>query len=226
MNSLETLDPAEHGQLRLKRDWRAPNHFVRIVPSEFAAAAVACPLFFSKHRDTGAFYPGAALGLGPDDYLIDLPDGKPAFESAEFIREGFYATEDHISIDADHPRFDKGDGARLFDDGGVPAVALRRIQNALRTLIQGTPEADQFIAALLAHRLIEPVDIDLRFDDGERLSLQGLFSISLDRLHRLDQTALTSLFSAGHLQLAYAMIGSLRQIDIFARRRNARLTQM
>ena len=226
MQSLEILNPADHGNMRLKRDWRASHPFVRIVPSEFAAAAAACPLFFSKHRDTGAFYPGAALGFSPDDYLIDMPDDRPAFESAEAIREGFYATDDHISIDATHPRFAARDGAPIFEADGTPALALRRVQNALRTLIDGTPEADRFIAALLVHRLIEPVDIDLRFDDGERLSLQGLFTVSLDGLHRLDHAALLSLFNAGHLQLAYAMIGSLRQVDIFARRRNARLTQM
>ncbi|GLI96856.1 SapC family protein [Sphingobium sp. BS19] len=224
MDSLEILNPQIHGELRLQRDFPLSNHFVRIVPSEFAAAAVACPIFFSKHRETGAFYPGAALGLRPGELLVDRPDGKAAFESLESVREGFFATDDNISIDAAHSRFAAEDGHRLFEPDGAPAPALRRIQSALGALVVGTQEAEQFIAALLAHRLIEPLDISLSFDDGEKLSLQGLFTVSLDRLRRLDDASVLALFRAGHLQLAYTMIGSLQQVGILARRRNDRLT--
>src|SRR3546814_8495941 len=70
-------------------------------------------------------------------------------------------------------------------------------------LTVGIEESDAFIAALLAHKLIESFDISLRFDDGETLRLEGLYSIGLDALHDLDDAAVLDLFRLGHLQLAY-----------------------
>jgi hypothetical protein len=70
--------------------------------------------------------------------------------------------------------------------------------------------------------LIEPIDISLTFADGERLSLQGLYTVSLDRLRDVDDAAALRLFRAGHLQLVYTMAGSLRHLGRFARVRNQR----
>ena len=72
-------------------------------------------------------------------------------------------------------------------------------------------------------KLIEPIDVSLNFDDGERLTLQGLYTVSLDRLRDLDDAAALGLFRAGHLQLAYTMAASLKQIGRLAHIRNRRL---
>src|SRR3546814_9760954 len=106
----------------------------------------------------------------------------------------------------------------MFDDDGQPARLVRHIQRVLGQLTVGIEESDAFIAALLAHKLIESIDISLRFDDGETLRLEGLYSIGLDALHDLDDAAVLDLFRLGHLQLAYTMIGSLKQIPVLAER--------
>ena len=74
-------------------------------------------------------------------------------------------------------------------------------------------------------RLLEPIDISLRFDDGENLQLEGLYTVSLDSIGELDDSTALSLFRKGYLQLAYAMSGSLRQIPVLAHRRNQRLAE-
>jgi hypothetical protein len=79
-----------------------------------------------------------------------------------------------------------------------------------------------FIADLLDLKLIEPIDVSLSFEGGERLSLQGLYTVSLDRLRDVDDGAALRLFRAGHLQLAYTMATSLRQIARLARIRDRR----
>lgn len=86
----------------------------------------------------------------------------------------------------------------------------------------GLEQTKAFIAALANLKLIEPIDISLRFDDGERLALQGLYTVSLDRLRDLDDAAAIGLFRAGHLQLAYIMTASLKQIGRLAHIRNRR----
>src|SRR3546814_17443256 len=77
------------------------------------------------------------------------------------------------------------------------------MQGGMGKLTVGIEESDAFIAALLAHKLIESLDISLRFDDGETLRLEGLYSIGLDALHDPDDAAVLDLFRLGHLQLAY-----------------------
>src|SRR3546814_19168582 len=104
--------------------------------------------------------------------------------SSDLARQGFFVSQNGIAINSHHPRF--GDeGEAMFDDDGQPARLVRPIQRVLGQLTVGIEESDAFIAALLAHTLIESIDISLRFDDGETLRLEGLYSIGLDALHVL-----------------------------------------
>jgi hypothetical protein len=63
------------------------------------------------------------------------------------------------------------------------------------------------------------IEISLKFENGERLTLQGLYTVSLDRLRDLDDVAALQLFRAGHLQLAYTMAASLKHIPRLAQLR-------
>ena len=62
-------------------------------------------------------------------------------------------------------------------------------------------------------------------ESGETLHLEGLYTVSRDRLHDLEDADALSLFRNGDLQLAYAMIASLQQIPLMAARRNRRLAE-
>ncbi|BBD99900.1 SapC-like protein [Sphingobium amiense] len=222
MDDVEVLNSERHADVRMMSGDQTGSPFVRIVTSEFAAAVVSCPLLFSKHAETGAFYVGALLGFKEGELLIDRPDGKAAFRPLEADREGFFATGEHIALDRTHPRF-SGSGQPLFDDRGGATLVLKSAQAALGRLIAGAEATDAFITAMRDHRLIEPIDITLNFDDGERLHLDGLYTVSLDALGDLDDATALTLFRAGHLQHAYMMVASLQHIALMARRRNERL---
>jgi hypothetical protein len=100
-------------------------------------------------------------------------------------------------------------------------VALRRIQRTLGQLKAGLDMTDRFIHALAELKLIEPIDISLNFDTGgERLTLQGLYTVSLDGLRALNDAAALRLLRAGYLQLAYTMSTSLEQLPVLARLRD------
>lgn len=221
MDSLELVNSGAHATVRMRPAHRGANAFVRIVLGEFAAASAACPLLFSKHAETGAFYAGALMGFAEGEDLTLSPDDRPAFLPLEAVREGFFAADENIALDPAHARFAAADGESLFDRQGQPTPALKAVQQALGRLMADGQATEAFIAALLAHRLIEPIDIALSFDDGERLRLEGLYTVSLDALGDLDDAAALSLFRAGHLQFAYMMASSLQHIPLMARRRNA-----
>jgi hypothetical protein len=222
MPSLELLDPRKHAHLRLRPLGADLPHFIQIVASEFPVAATYCPILFTKEASTGAFYAGAMFGFKPGEVLVDLEEAQRGFKPLMLQREGFFISGQHISIDREHARFSERDGDPMFDDAHQPGDALRAIQRTLGEIHQGLEQTRAFIAALLDLKLIEPIDISLSFDGGERLSLQGLYTVSLDRLRDVDDAAALRLFRAGHLQLAYTMATSLRQIARLARIRDRR----
>lgn len=226
MPIIEVVNSDTHATVRMRApDDAAP--FVRIVLGEFSAAAAACPLLLSKRPDTGAFYVGALQGFKPGERLTDAPDGRPAFHPLETIRGGFFAVEDNIALDRAHDRFARvDDGESLFDGEGRATRSLKAVQAALGQLMAGEQATEAFVAKLLSYGLVEPIDVSLNFDDGERLRLEGLYTISLDALGEIDDAAALDLFRSGHMQCAYNMIMSLQHIPLMARRRNERLASM
>ncbi|AHE53241.1 hypothetical protein NX02_07580 [Sphingomonas sanxanigenens DSM 19645 = NX02] len=179
----------------------------------------------TKHPETGGFYVAALLGLKPDEpALITRDELAGTFRPLDVERRGFYLADDGIAIDPRDPRFGDQSGEPLFAADGRPGVALQRMTAIVRKLRDGLQHTDDFIAAMMTLKLVEPIDIELGFDDGDKLTLAGLYTISLDALADLADDQIVALFRAGHLQLAYAMTGSIRQFSRLAQRRNAGLS--
>lgn len=223
MSALEILNPQDHGQLRLRPRSEPEPHFVQIVPSEFVAAAVSCPVLVSKDANTGAFYIGAMLGLKPGEGALKSAAERGGFEPLNLKREGFFISGERIAIDRGNSRFNASEGELLFDEAQQPSVCLRQIQRALGQLQEGMEQSVALVRALAELKLLEPVDISLGFDSGERLTLQGLYTVSRDSLRELDDADALRLFRSGHLQLAYTIAGSINQLAILAHLRNQRL---
>lgn len=224
MKELEILNSEQHRHLRLRRRAEAIPHFVPIVTSELSEAAVCCPILLAKNPENGRFYVGAMFGFKPGENLLADDFGvSRTFHPLDLERQGFFASHENIAIDVEHPRMSETDGDPLFDEDGEPTDVLKRIQRALGLLVTGNTETEAFIRVLVELRLIEPIDISLRFDDGETLHLEGLYTISLDSVADLDDAHALSLFRKGYLQLVYTIAGSLKQIPVLANRRNERL---
>lgn len=194
---------------------------MQVLASEFATTATCCPVLFTKDTTNGEFFAGAVFGFKPGENFVGSADER-GFEPLMLRREGFFISGQQIAIDPGHARFSETEGDLLFETDGTPAAALRAVQRVLGEIHAGMEETRAFIAAVSALKLIEPVDISLTFADGERLTLQGLYTVSLDRLRDVDDAAALRLFRAGHLQLAYAMAGSMRHLGRLARLRNRR----
>lgn len=222
MAKLEPLNVEDHRHVQMSAPVADDRIFVPIVANEFAAAAVACPVFLAKSAETGRFYAGAMFGFRADEPPLIAYEG---FRPFDVERQGFFISGEDIAIEVDNPRFSKSAGEPLFDEEGQPRDPLRRIQHILGMLHAGVEQTDSFIQSLLDLRLIEPIDISLHFDDGETLQLDGLYTASRDALHELDDADVLKLFRNGHLQLAYTMLASVQHVPLMARRRNERLAQ-
>lgn len=221
----ELLASDRHAALAMRRASAAGRHFVQVMPSEFAKVATRCPIVLTKHPETGRFYAGALLGLVPGENLVaDAGGTMDGIMPLDLEREGFFVVEQDIAIDLDHARFavEVGELA-LFDAEGAPSAHLRRVQRALGLVHAGLAESEALMAALLGARLIEPVDVSLSFDDGEKLRLDGLYTVSRDALAELDDATVLGLYRAGHLHHAHTLVDSLAQMAVLAHRRNERL---
>lgn len=226
VQQLEILNNEIHRDLRMRVDSGAPQpHFVMVVMNEFPAAASVCPIFLAKDAGTGEFYAAALFGFQPGELLVEqAAGGNTVFQPLDLQRQGFYASEENIAVDPKHPRFGGGAEIALFDGNGNPSDALRKMQRTIGQLAGGVEATRSFIQELLRLELVEPVDISLEFDDGERLALDGLYTISRDNLSELGDDDVVGLFRNGYLQAALTIVISLNQVGLLARRRNERLT--
>jgi len=200
-------------------------HFVMIVIGEFAAASASCPIFFAKDAATGEFYAAALFGFQPGEMLVEQNKaGNAVFQPLDLQRQGFYTSGESIAVDPAHPRFGASAEIVLFDTEGTPSNALGKVQRAIGLLATGIDATRALIREFLRLGLVESVDISLKFDDGEQLSLDGLYTVSHDKLNELHDGDVLALFRNGYLQAALTVANSLNQISVLARRRNDRLT--
>jgi hypothetical protein len=217
--NFELLNFNQHQQLGLLADSRLP-HFTSIIISEFADAASACPILLTKNPDTGDFFPGVVLSMKPEEDVIKSFAERGGFTPLSLQCQGFYISDQHIVIDRDHARFSNTEGDKLFTASQQPADCLRKVQQALGKLHAGQEPTTAFIKAMTENQLIEPVDLNFGFDNGERISLKSLYTISMDSLHQLDDARALEFFRSGYLQLAYLIAASLKQFNSLAHMRN------
>ena len=92
----------------------------------------------------------------------------------------------------------------------------------LLAIHQGLQATPHFVAALLAHDLLEPFSFEATLAQGTRCQLQGYYTVHEERLGALDGDTLAQLSRAGHLQAAYMAVASLSQLPaLVARAENA-----
>ena len=221
---LEILNSQTHRHVRMYAPRASYPHYVQIFPEELATAGIYCPVFLSKDSNTGRFYIGAMFGLKPGELQVDgVDDGSAAFQPLDLQRQGFFTAGEHLALNLDDARFADNAPIALFDAAGEPSDELRAIQHLIGRIVAGQQASDAFIAAMLAIRAIEPITISLDFDDGDKLVLDGLYTISLDALNELEDNAIAALFRQGYLQAALCIRQSQQLVGVLAQRRNQTL---
>ena len=114
-------------------------------------------------------------------------------------------------------------GEPLFTDDGRPTAYLESIRQAVRFLHSGMHATKAFIARLLELKLLEPIELELEFDDGSRRDGVGLYTIDAGALGALEDAVVVELHRRGYLRLIDFMIASLKQLPVLASRKSARL---
>jgi hypothetical protein len=230
VTNVAILNREAHRHLRVHAEAAAHfgdnQRFVPVVVSEFSSLVPHYPIFLSKDAETGAFYCGAMLGFDAGENLFLGESGKSmeAYRPLNLQRGPFYTAGSDLAIDMDNPRVNASDaGQALFDDKGEPTEYLQSIMALMRELQPNAERTKMFIQTLLQHKLVEPIDIDVGFDDGSSRQIEGLYVINQEVLRQLPDEVVLDLFRRGYLHLIYLMIASLKQVSILAQKKNLRL---
>ena len=228
MTQIVPLDKEFHRTLKV--DGRASaaygdsRRFAQVIVSEFAQLVVRYPILFSKDSATGQFYCGAMLGFDEGENLFLEEWAEREFYRPLSLQRGpFYAHGKELAIDLDHPRVGAAGGKPIFDDFGQPTGYLQSIIWAFQDLKPGVEMSKVFTSRLLELNLIEPIDIEVEFDDGTMRNCAGLYTVNQEVLSRLPDAVVVELFRRGYLTLIHLMIASLKQLPLLARKKNGRL---
>jgi len=228
MTQIATLNSEVHRSLRV--DARASaaygdsQRFVQVIAGEFPQLVVHYPILLSKDARTGQLLCGVLLGYDEGENLF-LEDWRQrrAYRPLSLQRVPFCAHGRDLAIDLDHPRVGVEAGEPLFTDDGRPSRYLQSVMQAFRFLQPGMRATRTFVCRLLELKLIEPIDLEVEFDDGSKRDGVGLYTIDQGALAALDDAAVVQLHRSGYLRLIDFMVASLKQLPVLISRKNARL---
>jgi hypothetical protein len=229
MARYELLDNVAHKDLRVVTRFGAGNDdpagLVPAFPTEFAELQREYPIFLRKEAD-GGFHAVALLGFDADENLyLDgerwnagyLPGaiarGPFLIGFQEQMQDGTLTREPVIHVDLDHPRVSRdGQGVAVFLPKGGHSPYLEHVTTVLKGIHDGTEAGRAMFSSLDALGLIQPVELDLKFDDAHGARLTGLHGIDRERLAGLDAGQLHGLHRSGLLEGVYLMLSSLYNV--------------
>jgi SapC len=227
MTDIVVLNSQAHRALKVQAGASAlfgdSRHFVAAIVNEFPVLVVHYPILFSKDAETGTFYCGVMLGFDEGENLFLEEGWLDAYRPLNLQRGPFYTAGDEVAIDLDNPRVNMETGEPLFTENGRSTPYLESIVAALHELRPGLERTKVFVETLLKLKLIEPVQINVGFDDGTTRDLVGLYTVNRDTLRDLPDATVLDLFRRGYLYLIHLMIASLKQVPVLAQRKNRQL---
>src|SRR5690606_11808780 len=167
---------------------------VEAFPTEFAEMQREYPIFFRKDQD-GSLHAVALLGCGPRENLYLRDGGSEAnylpaviargpflISFQEQMVDGELRNEPVTQFDLDHPRLRARHGPAVFAPQGGNSPFLEKVIRVLGGIHAGAEAAKVMYAELDRLELIQPVQLDVRFDDGSGINLAGLHGIDRERL--------------------------------------------
>lgn len=238
MARYELLNNIDHAKLRVTRNFADARGTVPVFPTEYAEVQREYPIFFRKDPENGNYHSVALLGFTADENLFlegedwqanYLPGyvakGPFLIGFQEQWQQGDLQQVPVLHVDLDHPSVNFDDGEAVFLPHGGNSAYLDRISTILQGIHAGIEGGKAMYAAFSAHGLIQPMDLEIRLDEGHGVHLSGLYGIDRDALAALDARALHELHSSGFLEGAYLVLASLHNMRHLMARKQRRLME-
>lgn len=229
MANLVTVDNTNHRQLKIeasKAELHGKNlNLIPVVMTEFVNLAVQYPLVITKNGDTGQFVFSAMLGFEAQENLFWKNDQwqglyvplqirrQPFFianpdEGSEQAQNGDYI----VCFDKNSPAVNTESGIAIFDEQGAETPYFQQVKSILAVLLAGETENKKLLELLQQMDLLQPMKLDITFENKTSTTLNGLYTVDQDKLAKLGNEQILSLHKADVLSAIYTLIASLGQI--------------
>jgi hypothetical protein len=241
MARYEMLNNVAHKDLRVATRFGASYGddigMVPAYPTEYAELVREYPIFFRKNED-GEYQSVVLLGFGVNENLfLDGEQWKATYLPAHIARgpfligfqeqniDGELRTEAVITVDLDHPRVNFEEGEAVFLPPGGNSPYLEHVTTLLRGIRDGVEGGKAMYAAFDSLDLIQPLTLDIKFDNEHGANVTGLLGIDRERLAALDAESLHSLHRSGYLEGAYLVLASMHNMRRLMAEKQRRLSQ-
>jgi len=156
-------------------------------PTEYAELQREYPIFLRRDRDSDAWQSVALLGFAQRENLF-VRDGRwnanylpGAIAKGPFLIgfqetrvDGELRNEPVIHVDMEHPRIGREEGEAVFLPQGGHSAYLEHVITVLRGIRDGAEAAVAMFAAFDSLGLIQPMTVELKFDDQHGANMTGL----------------------------------------------------
>ena len=235
MPNYQLLNKSQHINLRVATQYSEELGYnvgaVMLMDTEVLAAQREYAIVFRKHAETGKFFPNVLLGFKQDENLyldgsgnwcadhIPLSIAKgPFIIGFQDIGNG---PQPSVCIDLDDPRVSmNGVGETLFESDGRLSRYTNYISQLLLLLHKSTDSVVRMVELFVELDLIEPLRLDIKFDNGEQLIFQGGYTIAEEKLAGLTAEPLKKLHDSGFLSAAYYISGSIQNVSKLIEKKN------
>lgn len=210
---------------------------VPVLATEIPMAAAEFPVIFSATATAGEYLPLAVLGLKEGQSLFVTQDGRfdsryvPAFiRRYPFVLAGDPGAETlAVCLDEDSEAVHKdgSSGKRLFDDNGEQTQHLKDVIEFLKDYQFRAEMTKSFCAKLHELNLLEPMQANITFKDHQEsnLNLTGFYVIKREKLKEISDEAALELFKKDGLELIYAHLQSLNNLNALITKMSSRLAE-
>jgi hypothetical protein len=241
MARYEMLNNVAHKDLRVATRFGASFGdgigMVPAYPTEYAELVREYPIFFRKNED-GEYQSVVLLGFdGKENLFLDGEQWKATYLPAHIARgpfligfqernvDGELRHEAVISVDLDHPRVNFEEGEAVFLPQGGNSPYLEHVTTLLRGIRDGVEGGKAMYAAFDSLDLIQPLTLDIKFDNEHGANVTGLLGIDRERLAALDAESLHSLHRSGYLEGAYLVLASMHNMRRLMAEKQRRLSR-
>lgn len=201
---------------------------VPVVAAEFAQAASDMMIVFAG--DENGMMPMVVLGLQDQQNLFLDPAGRWSGQYVPaFVRRypfAFSMSSDGqtftLCIDETYAGLNHdGEGAALFEENGERSEYLSGILAFLEDYQAQYNATRAFCDRLIERGLMEPMLVEYNLQDGSKAQMRGFHGVSREKLKAIPVEALAEMMQADELELVYAHLQSLNNLDPLLNRMSA-----
>ncbi|MER2494065.1 SapC family protein [Catenovulum sediminis] len=216
----QILSQAKHQQLCVKTGdtnyLHNHTHMAPVLLPEVDKLAAHFPLCFSHHGHADELVLVALLGFEEHENVCFqhghwlTPEIPLAFARQPFLVD---QSNGQIFVDVKNPSVNPNEGEPLFTDSGKPSEYLREKMALLEQIYQAAHPTQHFVSTLQEYGLLEPVKLGGKKLNVSHSTLNGLYTIAIDKLAGLNDDFVLHLFHLGLLQPCYLIQHSMQNID-------------